>query len=66
MKGIIWPASQFVLGVELLKNCDNLGTSFPDRSGKVMNIFYLLKNERKSWFTWMVCLDCSELGGCIP
>lgn len=51
MKGVIWPASQFVLGVELLKNCDNLGTSFPDRSGKGVDIFYLLKNERKSWFT---------------
>lgn len=68
MKDVIWLAtcSQFVLGIELLKNCGNLGTSFPDRSGKGMDIFYLLKKERKSWFTWMVRLDCSELGECIP
>lgn len=55
MKGIIWPASQFVLGVELLKNCDNLGTSFPDRSGKV---FISLKMRGShgllGWFAWIV------------
>lgn len=59
MKGVIWPASQFVLGVELWKNCDNLGTSFPDRSGKGMDNFFISLKMRGShgllgWFAWIV------------